>query len=161
MVCYLIINPDPRTPGNYANARPQVNGHPGFFVKFGDGELGDRYQVHNPTAYGVQNRNHARNDKFRHTVTGTGIRTNAEYALGKALEYQFFKWDDLHPDRTEWHKAVEWPETGLRLEELRQKLVRALELFPYLDFGAKDLDFQSVVAQEFNAVMDDIGYQEG
>ncbi|KAL3480974.1 hypothetical protein BJX99DRAFT_194669 [Aspergillus californicus] len=157
MVCYLVINPDPRTPGNYAN----VDGQQGFFVKFGDGELGHRYQVHNPTAYGVQNRNHSRDDKFRHTVTGEGIRPNDEYALAKALEYQYFKWDDYNPARTEWHKVVEWPAQGIRLEQIRQKLVRALELFPYVVFGKNLVDVSSSVLQEFDGIMEEISYQEG
>ncbi|KAJ0421347.1 glycoside hydrolase superfamily [Aspergillus carlsbadensis] len=158
MVCYLIINPDPRTPGNYSN----VDGHRGFLVKIGDGELGDRYQVHNPTAYGVQNRNHRREDKFRHTATGTGIRANQEYALGKALEYQYFKWDVYNPARSEWHKVIELPAPanhGMALEELRQKLVRALELFPYLVF-TKDLGSSSAAALEFDGIMDGVGEHE-
>jgi hypothetical protein len=41
---------------------------------------------------------------------------------------------------TEWHNLVEWPVRGMRLEEIRQKLVRAMELFPQVIFG-KNLHF--------------------
>ncbi|OJJ59260.1 hypothetical protein ASPSYDRAFT_45687 [Aspergillus sydowii CBS 593.65] len=152
MVCYLIVNPDPRTPGNFTN----LDGRRGFLVKLGDGELGDRYQVHNPTAYGVQNRNHRRDDKFRHSVTGNGIRANKQYALAKALEYQYFKWDDLDPARTEWHKVAEVG-YGMTLEDIRQKLVRALELFPSVIYGS---NLDSCSPQEFDDLMEEIGSSE-
>ncbi|KAL4796694.1 hypothetical protein BDV19DRAFT_387885 [Aspergillus venezuelensis] len=47
MVCYLIVDPDPRDINNYR----VLNARKGFYVKFGDGRLERRYSVHNPLAY--------------------------------------------------------------------------------------------------------------
>lgn len=57
---------------------------------------------------------------------------------------------------TEWHKVAE-ADYGLTLEQIRQKLVRAIQLFPSVRYG-RNLD--SCSPQEFDDLMEEIGSNE-
>ncbi|KAL4957061.1 hypothetical protein BDW69DRAFT_180946 [Aspergillus filifer] len=125
MVCYLIVDPDPRTRNNY----------------------------HVPD-----------------------INPNASYALGKALEWQYFKFSPPSGSRTEWHQVLDWHNDDvsidveiadgdpgvdyLRLEGIRRRLVQALELFPRVAFD-QDLFATSMAAIKFDRIMEEISVQQG
>ncbi len=57
---------------------------------------------------------------------------------------------------TEWHKVAEVG-YGMTLEDIRQKLVRALELFPSVIYGS---NLDSCSPQEFDDLMEEIGSSE-